>query len=355
MATNRKQLGIQQNQMSTSAGRHSLVPMYQPSRRRLGCAALAFGAGALLLPDAAAAADFRTWLEEVRVEAGRLGVRAEILDQAFANLQPLARVLELDRRQPETTITFAQYLDRVVTPERVAQGRWHLDKNRTLLEKVASIYAVQPEIIVSLWGIESNFGQNTGGFKVIESLATLAFDGRRSQFFRTEMFNALRILEGGHISFPSMLGSWAGAMGQNQFMPSSFLTYAVDFDGDGRRDIWSSRADVFASSANYLVRNGWKYRDPWGYPVTISRDVAVEESGLDRKRPISEWLERGVRLTRVEDESQIDKSRLSSLLFPDRVSGQAFLVNDNFHVILRWNRSNYFASSVGILADRVIS
>ncbi|HSK40595.1 MAG TPA: lytic murein transglycosylase, partial [Arenibaculum sp.] len=217
--------------------------------------------------NAGAATDFAAWVGDLRREAVGRGISTCVLDAALHGVAPLPRVIELDRKQPERTITFARYLDRVVTPARVRRGRALHAEHRALLEEIGHRYGVQPRFIVALWGIETDFGRNTGGFDVIAALATLAYDGRRSAYFRSELLDALEILEQGHVRPEAMKGSWAGAMGQCQFMPSSFRRYAVDADGDGRRDIWSTLPDVFASTANYLGQAGWNPRYTWGREV----------------------------------------------------------------------------------------
>ena len=193
-------------------------------------------------------AGFDNWVTKFKREAEREGISKQTLDEAFQGVKFLPRVIELDRKQPESKMTFAEYRERIVSAERINQGRYELQKHRDLLNKVASRYGVQPEYIVALWGIETNFGSNTGGFDVVESLATLAYEGRRHEFFSEELIKALKIIDDGHISSANMKGSWAGAMGQSQFMPSSFLAYAQDYDGDGKKDIWNTHADVFASA-----------------------------------------------------------------------------------------------------------
>jgi len=202
---------------------------------------------------------FATWLQELRTEAMAFGIRAQTLDVALTGLQPLPRVIELDRKQPEETLTYAQYLERVLPAARVQKGRRLLYQHRALLQEIGGKYGVSPGVIVALWGMETDFGHITGNFPVLAALATLAYDGRRSALFRGELLSALKIVDAGHVRPEAMIGSWAGAMGQNQFLPSSFLQYAVDYNGDGRRDIWTTLADVFASTAHYLARSGWQY------------------------------------------------------------------------------------------------
>jgi len=288
----------------------------------------------------------------LRSDALAAGVRAPTLDAALANVQPIPRILELDRKQPEFTVTFDQYLSRTVGEGRIAEGRAKLRERRALLQEIAAKYQVQPRFIVALWGIETDFGRIVGTYPVVGALATLAYDGRRSAYFRKELLQALRIVDQGHIAPASMTGSWAGAMGQNQFMPSSFLDYAVDFDNDGRRDIWSSEADVFASIANYLSKSGWNPGQSWGRPVRVPAVFNQSLIGLDQqRRSEEEWGRLGVVLG---DGSPLPaSSTMASLVQPAGPGGAVYLVYDNYRTILRWNRSLYFATAVGTLADRL--
>ncbi|MEK9944478.1 MAG: lytic murein transglycosylase [Alphaproteobacteria bacterium] len=294
---------------------------------------------------------WRVWLEEVRTEASAKGIKPSIVDQALTGIDPIPRIIELDRRQPEFTLTFAQYIERVVPDRRVQKGRQMLAQHRALLEKVGNEIGVQPRFIVALWGIETDFGRLTGGFNVVNALATLAFDGRRSAYFRKELFDALQILDEGHIAPEKMTGSWAGAMGQAQFMPSSFVNFAIDYDKDGRRDIWTTQADVFGSAANYLKRVGWQDDQTWGREVRLPAgfDAALAEEKA--MKPIGGWQALGVRNL---DGSDLPTRQLPAhIVIPDGPEGRAFMVYDNFRATLRWNRSNYFALAVGLLSDRI--
>ncbi len=266
-------------------------------------------------------------------------------------MAPLPRVIELDRKQPETTLSFGEYLDRVMPPARIDKARDRLIQRRVLLDQVAQQFGVAPRFIVALWGIESDFGQQTGGFSVIAALATLAYDGRRSAYFRRELIDALRILDRGDITPLAMKGSWAGAMGQSQFMPSAFLRYAVDYDGDGRRDIWSDGPDLFASIANYLAQSGWRAGEGWGRGVILPLGFNPSAASPDGLRPPADWTALGVR--RADGGALPADDPPSALIYPGGNDGPAFLVSDNFRVLLRWNRSNYFACAVGLLADRI--
>ena len=318
-------------------------------------AAVVVLAGALMSGSALAQEDgagsFAEWREGVRSEALSLGISAATFDAAFAGVEPIPRVIELDRSQPEVTLTFAQYVERVVPESRVAKGRELLAAHRDILEPIGRKYGVPPRFIVALWGIETNFGQYLGGFSVIAALATLAHDGRRSAYFRQELLHALSILEDGHITPESMMGSWAGAMGQSQFMPSSFVNYAVDYDGDGKRDIWGTQADVFASAANYLAQAGWRTGETWGRRVTLPAGFDHALAGLKVTKTLAEWQALGLRRA---DGSDLPQAILSgSVVLPGGEEGPAYLVYNNYRTIMRWNRSFYFATSVGLLADGI--
>ena len=204
------------------------------------------------------AEEFDAWRSNLRTEAVAKGIPASLFDEAFQNVAPIARIIELDRNQPEFTLTLSTYLQKVVSGTRAKKARIRIEEHKDILAEVSAKYGVQPRFIVALWGIETNLGQHTGGFSVVAALATLAYDGRRSSYFRKELLNALTILQEGHIKPADMKGSWAGAMGQSQFMPSSFLSYATDWDGDGRRVIWTTQHYVFASIATNLSSVGWR-------------------------------------------------------------------------------------------------
>ncbi|NLC71498.1 MAG: lytic murein transglycosylase [Desulfuromonadaceae bacterium] len=296
--------------------------------------------------------DFVAWRENFRKEALAAGISSKTLNTALADIpEPLAEVIERDRRQPEFTQSLADYVAARVNEKRIDTGRKMMKRYPTWLGRVEKKHGVQRRFLVALWGTESNFGQYTGDFPVIASLATLAYDGRRGAYFRGELLNALHILDAGHIPFQQMKGSWAGAMGQCQFMPSSFRRFAVDADGDGRIDIWNSVPDVLASSANYLARAGWKKGQTWGRPVKLPAGFDISLAGLENSLPLSQWRFLGVKKS---DGRFLPRSRMAaSLILPDGPEGPAFLVYHNFRVLLAWNRSNAFAVAVGTLADRI--
>lgn len=296
---------------------------------------------------------FANWVEGFKQDAAQQGISSNLLERAFDGFSPIERVLELDRKQPEGTMSFEQYLDRVISKNRIAEGRRMLTQHRELLEKVSAHYGVQPRFIVALWGVETSYGSNTGGFSVIEALATLAYDGRRGEFFRKELLNALKIIDDGHISLDDMLGSWAGAMGQCQFMPSSFLAFAQDFNGDGKKDIWGDLEDVFASIAQYLSQSGWDDEYTWGRRVQLPANFNDSLTGRDVQKSLIEWQRLGVR---TEWGGELPNVAINaSVVYPDDdARGRAYLIYNNYNVLLKWNRSLYFATAVGILSDELV-
>ncbi|MEM7222360.1 MAG: lytic murein transglycosylase [Pseudomonadota bacterium] len=296
--------------------------------------------------------DFDQWLKELRLEARAAGVSEATLDAALLGIAPLERVIELDRRQPEFTQTFWGYLDKRVTPQRIERGRALMLEHGALLDQIRERYNVQPRFLVAFWALESNFGDYTGKIPVIASLVTLAYDQRRSAFFRAQLLDALRILEARHINNEQMKGSWAGAMGQLQFMPSTFVAYAKDGDQDGRIDLWVSLPDVFASAANYLSKIGWRGDQTWGREVRLPEGFDFNMATLAIWKPIGEWQNLGVRRADGRDLPNADIE--GSIIVPAGHGGPAFLVYDNFRATLVWNRSINYALSVGYLADRLV-
>jgi len=301
--------------------------------------------------DTASAESFEAWLEAFRQEASAQGIGAATLDQALDGLTPLPKVVELDGRQAEVRLDFRTYHRRVLSEERIRRGQRLLREHRALLDRVAADYGVQPRFIIALWGIESSYGEWRGQFPVVAALATLAHDGRRRSFFQSELLKALRILDNGDIEIDDMVGSWAGAMGQSQFMPSSYLSYAVDYDGDGRRDIWSSHPDIFASIANYLAEAGWDGRYTWGREVRLPTSWANASNGLDVFKPLAEWQALGVRRESGRDLPMVALD--AALLRPDEQAGPAYLVYKSFRALMNWNRSTYFGLTVGELSDLI--
>jgi len=295
---------------------------------------------------------FRSWLEGVKKEAISRGISVPTLERAFKNLTPIPKVIELDRSQPEVKLTLDEYLARVVTETRIATGRQKLAQYRGLLEEVGDIYGTPPKIMIALWGIESDYGRLPGTFPVIGSVATLAYDGRRSSYFRKELLFALMILDQGHISLGEMTGSWAGAMGHFQFMPSTFVDYALDANGDGRKDIWHDFKDALFSAAHYLRAMGWRRNLPWGTEVRLPEGFDPSHIGPNQKRPVKVWASMGVK--------KLDNSPIEThwegdtwIVCPQFPKGRAFLVTESYRAIYRWNPSNSFAVAVGVLSDKI--
>ncbi len=302
---------------------------------------------------AEAGAGFDQWLSEFKQEAIEKGISAAVVEQAFTGVKPIPRIVKLDRKQPEFTQTLEQYLDARVSKQRIEQGRKKYAENRELLQKIESRFGVQGRFIVAFWGMETNYGRYTGGFNVIAALTTLAYDGRRSAFFRKQLLDALTILDEGHVSIDKMKGSWAGAMGQTQFMPSTFKAYAMDGDGDGRINIWESKADAFASAANYLSRVGWRGDQTWGREVALPDGFDQRLIDNKTKKSLAQWQALGVRRLFGKDLPQRDL--VASIVQPDGPGGRAFLIYPaNYKAILNWNRSHKFAIAVGSLADAIV-
>jgi membrane-bound lytic murein transglycosylase B len=299
---------------------------------------------------AAAESRFPGFLQSLRAEALHAGISPATVKAAFAHVTLNPKILELDRHQPEFTLTWAQYKARVLPASRVAKGRAAYTAEAARLVPVSATYGSDPRIVVGIWGLESDFGAITGKYRVVESLANLAYDGRRETYFRGETLNALRILDAGDITPEAMTGSWAGAMGQPQFMPSSYLHYAVDADGDGKRDIWTSRADIFGSVANYLGKSGWRAGEPWVQPVSVPPGFAAE-TGRDIKKTLGAWQAMGVR--RIDGTPFSRSDVMGALVLPDGAGGEAFMTYANFHSIRRYNPSDFYALAVGLLGNAV--
>jgi len=298
---------------------------------------------------------FAHWLFTFKQRAAAKGLEPQFLSQKLTGVEYLPRVIELDRKQPENKITFAKYKKNIVTQTRIEDGRKRYLENRTLLNRIANQYNVPPQYIVALWGIETNYGRVTGNFDIISSLATLAYEGRRADFFENELVLALRILQEGHAGTDRLIGSWAGAMGQCQFMPQSYMKYAVDGDGDGDVDIWNSLPDIFASIANYLHTEGWQGDTRWGRAVKVTRHIPESAYGRDKMKPLSEWQRAGVTLPNGKPLPNMTDGNdpKAALIAPDGPGNATYLVYGNYNVIMHWNRSTYFATSVGLLADGI--
>ncbi len=312
----------------------------------------------MILPGLASAArdgiprgSFQDFLAGLRAEAGKAGIAQSTLDAALAGIAPNQAVIDRDRRQPEFTMTWARYRTLLITEKRISEGRDAVARDVALFRRVQDQFGVTPGVVAGIWGLESNFGQETGNFRVVEALATLAWEGRRASFFRGELLAALQILDHGDIAPARMTGSYAGAMGQPQFMPSSYLRYAVDFEGHGRRDIWNSRADVLGSIGNYLAKSGWRAGEGWGQQVILPPDFDQSAAGRENRRPLGEWIRQGVRPLQGAWRTLTDSP--SAIVVPDGATGDAFVVHANFAAIRRYNPSDFYALAVGLIGDRV--
>jgi len=293
---------------------------------------------------------FESWLEDLRADARALGISDDAL-AALDGIAPLERVIELDNSQPEFVQTFTRYIELRVTPGQISRGQQLLEQHAQLLSQVQNRYGIQPPYLVAFWAVESNYGRATGGFHVIEALATLAYDPRRSEFFRRELLTALQIIDAGHIASERMTGSWAGAMGQLQFLPSVFDRFAVDGDQDGRIDIWNSLPDVFHSAANFLSQSGWQGDQRWGREVILPRNFDYSQTGSGVRKSLQEWSDRGV--LRVDGSAlPIVAGMDASIILPAGAAGPAFLAYANFRATMNYNPSTFYALTVGHLADR---
>ena len=295
------------------------------------------------------AQSFSEWQADFRTQALKAGINPQVFDNAFAGITPDMSVIKADRSQPEFSRPVWEYLDGALSPLRVRNGQRLLEQNAELLSRIEQRYGVDRQALVSVWGMESNFGSFQGNKSVIRSLATLAYEGRRPEFAQSQLIAALKIIQEGDISPDKMLGSWAGAMGQTQFIPTTYETHAVDFDGDGRRDIWNSSADALASTAHYLQSSGWKQGQPWGFEVTLPAgfDYALADGAI--KKSVAQWRQLGVT---VPASAAGSDQASATLLLPAGYRGPAFLVLDNFRAILRYNNSSSYALAVGLLSQR---
>lgn len=293
---------------------------------------------------------FEPWLEELKKEARARGISDAVLSRALDGVERIPRVLELDRRQPEFTLTFWSYLDKAISDARIKKGRDLLKKHKKLLDQVHKKYGVPPRFLVAFWGLESNFGQYTGVFPVVGALVTLAHDRRRSKFFREQLLAALALIDQGDLAVDTK-ASWAGAMGNHQFIPTTYRDFAVDGNGDGRRDLWNTLPDIFASAANYLKGAGWDKERTWGREAKLPKNFPYELTGLKVRKSLSEWQKLGVRRANGRDLPKVDIE--ASIVLPAGYQGPAFLVYKNYRTIMIWNRSILYALAVGHLADRL--
>jgi|TARA_B100001059_G_C17803539_1_gene567678 membrane-bound lytic murein transglycosylase B len=310
-------------------------------------------------------AEFQTYLSDLKQEAIAKGYDSKLIDDAFATASYKEKVVSADKNQPEVKETLETYLPKRVPQWKIDRARKLYAENKDVLEQVAKEFGVQARFIVALWGLESNFGTIQGGHNVISSLVTLAFDGRREALYKRQLWAALDILKSGHITLDKFKGSWAGAMGQTQFMPTSFNAYAVDYNNDGRKDIWTTKEDAFASIANYLKQEGWNDSLTWGRQVklpenfdskyVLKRGTKTRKQWLeywnDSERSLADWQALGVRKADGSDLPNVDVR--AALVMPDDINGRMYLAYDNYKVFMHWNRSYYFATSVGYLSDRI--
>ncbi|MFT8861402.1 MAG: lytic murein transglycosylase [Acetobacter fabarum] len=317
------------------------------------------GGGALLVASPVCARNaaqgatgsYAAFLAGVRREAVGQGVSASVVAQALAPLHvPNPKVLQADRHQPEFTLTWAQYKDRVLSEKKLNDGLAAIQQRAELLGRIGRLYGVAQGAIAGIWGLESAYGTRMGTFSVIDALATLAYDGRRASFFRTELLKALHVVEQAGVAPAHMLGSYAGAMGQPQFMPSAYMRYAASYPAGGRADIWHNEGDVFASIANYLARCGWQAGQPWGEGVVLPDALGQSLLGRNHVRPLAWWEQHGVRPRAGEFDASVQEG---AVIRPDGPGGEAFIVYHNFNVIRRYNPSDFYALAVGLLGDAI--
>lgn len=309
--------------------------------------------------------DFKEYVAQLKKEALAQGFEPSLIASSFAQVKFHKRAVTADRKQPEKVETLDTYLPKRVPSWKVKKARSLYKKHQKMLNEIGHKYNVQPRFIVALWGLETNFGKFTGGYNVVSALSTLAYEGRREAFFKKQLWAALTILKQGHINIDNMKGSWAGAMGQNQFMPTSFLAYAVDGNGDGKKDIWHDQVDIFSSMANYLQKEGWNDELTWGRQVKLPQNfdisLAIPRNTGSRKnwlkawsnteKTLAEWQALGVRRTDGTNLPNVDIK--AALVFPDDENGRVYLAYDNYKSLMHWNLSYYFVSSVGHLSDRI--
>jgi membrane-bound lytic murein transglycosylase B len=324
----------------------------RPSSTRHSFARLAGAALMTLATVAAPLADTAGFVAGLWPQASAQGVSRQVFEAAFAGYAPSSEIMALTRKQPEFTQTVADYIAKRVTPGQVQKGRAMQAKWHEVLADISSRYGVQGEVLLAIWGMETNFGGYMGNTNTIHALATLTQNGYRDEFFRKELLTALKILQQGHIPPNRMVGSWAGAMGHTQFMPSSFMAYAVDYTGDGTKDIWRAVSDALASSANYLNSHGWRAGETWGYEVDLPAGFDFARAEGLGKLPLGEWRKLGI--TRTGGREFPRAGDMASLYMPAGGDGPAFLLLPNFEVIKRYNNSNSYALAVGHLADRIL-
>lgn len=295
---------------------------------------------------------FERWVKSFRQQALARGITAKTFDRAFRGVKLNQRVVKLDRKQAEFSRQIWDYLDTATSPKRVSNGQANFNAQSRVLKQIERKYDVDAEVIVAIWGLESSYGERMGDINIIEALATLAYDGRREKFGRQQLLEALKIIQRGDITPNRMMGSWAGAMGHTQFIPTSYQAYAQDFTGDGKRNVWDPRdpSDALASTANYLAKFGWTNNQPWGIEVRLPAGFNYGNASLKVKATPARWTELGVRTI---DGGRIPNHGKGSVFLPAGADGPAFIVFNNFFVIKRYNNANSYAMAVGHLADRI--
>ncbi|HSX89828.1 MAG TPA: lytic murein transglycosylase [Pseudomonas sp.] len=294
---------------------------------------------------------FDEWRNLLRSDAIAAGIDPALFDRAFAGLTPNPDVIAADSSQPEFTRPVWEYLDGALSPLRIAQGRTLRLQHRDTLKAIKKQYGVDREVLLAIWGLESNFGGNIGNHNVLRSLATLAYEGRRQVFWRSQLLAVLQILQHGDVTPESLIGSWAGAMGQTQFMPTTYNEHAVDFDGDGKRDLWNSPADALASAAHYLQASGWQKGQPWGFEVQLPQDFDYTLADPEVRRSLVDWMALGLKPINPEIREDADDGAVATLLLPAGHRGPAFLLLSNFRSILKYNNSTSYALAIGLLSD----
>ncbi len=300
--------------------------------------------------------DYLDWLDALKKEMVEKGISQQTIDKVYAidYYHPTPVAVVKDRKQLEFVLTSTDYLNRVVNKTRTEKAQTYYRELNSVLNKIESKYNLPAEYIVAFWGIETNFGSNFGGYNVIDALTEMSYDKRRAKFFRSQLYQALKIVDDWKIDHTKMQSSWAGAMGHFQFMPSTFNSYAVDFNGDGQIDIWASFEDAAASAANYLTTIGWKKNEPWGIEVSLPWNFDYRFTGRNKPLTVKKWRQMGVKTVnnkkiKLQDDLQM------SVITPEGKKGKAYLIGDNFYKIMHWNRSENYALAVGVLADYIKS
>lgn len=315
------------------------------------------GLGAILAGLSGASAepaDFELWVDSFRAEAAAAGISDAVLDEALTGLSINTRVYELNDNQPEFSRGIWDYLDSAVSATRIENGQTKYLENQSLLTLIENAYGVDAEIITAIWGLESSYGAIMGSYDAIQALATLAFEGRRTGYGRSQLIGALKIIQHGYAARDDLKGSWAGAMGHTQFIPTTYLSYAIDHDGDGRRDIWNNLGDVFASTANYLSVSGYRANEPWGVEVRLPADFDYALADVSIRKPVVEWAAGGLSTMRGPSlVDGFDPNMRGRLIIPAGARGPAFLVFENFGAILKYNRSTSYALAVSLLSEEI--